>query len=187
MRSTLAGLGERPSVTARHRTLTASGADAAPRGALNTAVDATTAHSVCAASAEPIEMAITMGGEYPYRRIELAERRFRSGDLVRAERMFGSRVLDQLSAPIAVLSLSTGVGIRISTRIFGALARRTVGKRSGSVTPRHGCLLAILIFGSGFLVRMLVCPNTNPRHASCRPWRGHPSDGPCERRARGAG
>ena len=73
-----------PELRARHMALAASTADADTLAALDDAADVARSRGAPAASAELLELAISLGGDTPSRRVRAAEHHFTAGDSDRA-------------------------------------------------------------------------------------------------------
>ncbi|WP_370647097.1 helix-turn-helix transcriptional regulator [Mycobacterium sp. IDR2000157661] len=73
-----------PELRARHMALAAATADSATLDALDDAADTACARGAPAAAAELLDLAMSLGGDTPVRRVRAAEHHFRAGDADRA-------------------------------------------------------------------------------------------------------
>lgn len=95
MHRALASVVEQPELKARHLGLAATTADTSTLEALDAAAEATRAQGAPAAAAELFELAISLGGDDPVRRLRAAEQHFRAGTLPQARIRLDS-VLDEV-------------------------------------------------------------------------------------------
>ena len=102
-----------PELKARHMALAAARADAETLKALDAAADAARARGAPAAAAELVEMAISLGGDKPSRRIRAAEHHFKAGDADRARSLLDSTIDDLRPGLLRGITLNLMAGIRI--------------------------------------------------------------------------
>jgi hypothetical protein len=81
--------------------------------ALHTAADAARARGAPAAAAELVDMAITLGGDKPSRRIRAAEHHFKAGDADRARSLLDSTIDKLAPGLLRGITLNLMAGIRI--------------------------------------------------------------------------
>jgi DNA-binding CsgD family transcriptional regulator len=118
-----------PELKARHMALAASRADAETLKALDTAADAARARGAPAAAAELVEMAISLGGDKPSRRIRAAEHHFQAGDADRARSLLESTIDELRPGLLRGIALNLIAGIRIYDDTFveaAALLKRAL-------------------------------------------------------------
>jgi DNA-binding CsgD family transcriptional regulator len=118
-----------PELQARHMALAAARADAETLKALDTAADAARARGAPAAAAELVELAISLGGDKPSRRIRAAEHHFKAGDADRARSLLESTI-DELRPGLLrgiALNLLAGIHMYDDTFVEGvALLKRAL-------------------------------------------------------------
>ena len=107
-----------PELKARHMALAAARADAETYKALDTAADAARARGAPAAAAELIELAISLGGDKPSRRIRAAEHHFKAGDADRARTLLESTIDELRPGLLRGIALNLLAGIRIYDDTF---------------------------------------------------------------------
>src|SRR4029077_1190965 len=107
-----------PELKARHMALAAARADAETYKALDTAADAARARGAPAAAAELIELAISLGGDKPSRRIRAAEHHFKAGDADRARTLLESTIGELRPGLLRGIALNLLAGIRIYDDTF---------------------------------------------------------------------
>ena len=98
--------------------LAAARADAETYKALDTAADAARARGAPAAAAELIELAISLGGDKPSRRIRAAEHHFKAGDADRARTLLESTIDELRPGLLRGIALNLLAGIRIYDDTF---------------------------------------------------------------------
>ena len=118
-----------PELKARHMALAASRADTETFKALDGAADAARARGAPAAAAELVELAISLGGDKPSRRIRAAEHHFKAGDADRARSLL-ELTIDELRPGLLrgiALNLLAGIHIYDDTFVEGvALLKRAL-------------------------------------------------------------
>ena len=102
-----------PELKARHMALAASSADPETLTALDTAADSARARGAPAAAAELVELAISLGGDKPSRRVRAAEHHFRAGDADRARTLLESTVDQLRPGLLRGIALNLMAGIRL--------------------------------------------------------------------------
>ena len=107
-----------PELKARHMALAAARADAETYKALDTAADAARAQGAPAAAAELIELAISLGGDKPSRRIRAAEHHFKAGDADRARTLLESTIDELRPGLLRGIALNLLAGIRVYDDTF---------------------------------------------------------------------
>ena len=105
MHRRLAACVEVPELKARHLASAAVSGDASTLEALDAAAEATRAQGAPAAAAELLDLAITLGGDTPQRRIRAAEHHFRAGSPARARRLLQPTIDDLPPGPLRCLAL----------------------------------------------------------------------------------
>ncbi|WP_353361468.1 AAA family ATPase [Mycobacterium sp.] len=111
-----------PELKARHMALAAARADSETLKALDDAADAARARGAPAAAAELVELAISLGGDKPSRRIRAGEHHFKAGDADRARSLLESTI-DELRPGLLrgiALNLLAGIHIYDDTFVEGA-------------------------------------------------------------------
>jgi DNA-binding CsgD family transcriptional regulator len=118
-----------PELKARHRALAAARADAETLKVLDAAADAARARGAPAAAAELVEMAISLGGDKPSRRIRAAEHHFKAGDAERARSLLDSTIDELRPGMLRSVTLNLMAGIRMYDDTFveaAALLKRAL-------------------------------------------------------------
>ena len=90
MHGRIAAITDQPELRARHLALAAEGPDEATLTALDAAADSAAARGAHSSAAELIDLAISLDGDNPVRRLRGAELHFRAGDLDAADARLGS-------------------------------------------------------------------------------------------------
>jgi tetratricopeptide (TPR) repeat protein len=131
--------------------LAAARADSETLKALDGAADAARARGAPAAAAELVELAISVGGDKPSRRIRAAEHHFKAGDADRARRLLESTI-DELRPGLLrgiALNLLAGIHIYGDTFVEGvALLKRALDDADASPGLQVQTLLS-LAFAQG--------------------------------------
>ncbi|BBY78536.1 transcriptional regulator [Mycolicibacterium parafortuitum] len=90
MHRTMAALETQPELRARHLALASAGGDDEIFTALDRAADSARARGAPAAAAELLDLAISLGGNDPWRRMKTAENHFLAGDTAKAAAALGA-------------------------------------------------------------------------------------------------
>lgn len=151
MHRRLAGIVEEPELTARHLALAATAGDPDTAKALDVAAEATQARGAPAVAAELIELAISLGGDNPMRRLRAAEHYFRAGALEQARGHLRS-TLDGLPPQgalrcMALLALAAITGYDESLAVAADLLNQAVDAADNAVLKLHARLLQVPVTG----------------------------------------
>ena len=140
-----------PELQARHMALAAARADAETLKALDTAADAARNRGAPAAAAELVELAISLGGDKPSRRIRAAEHHFKAGDADRARNLLESTIDELRPGLLRGIALNLIAGIRIYDDTFveaAALLKRALDDADNNPALKIQTLLP-LAFAQG--------------------------------------
>lgn len=151
MHRRLAEIVEEPELTARHLALAATTGDPDTAKALDAAAEVTQARGAPAVAAELIELAISLGGDHPMRRIRAAEHHFRAGALEQARGHLRS-ALDELPPRgvlrcMALLALAAVTGYDESLAVAADLLYQAVDVADNPVLQLHARLLQVPLTG----------------------------------------
>lgn len=159
MHRKLADTVDEPELKARHLALAATTGDQATLEALDAAAEVTQAQGAPAVAAELVELAITLGGDTPMRRLRAAEQHFRSGALGQARVLLQSTV-DRLPprstlrcVALMLLGAVTGYGESMVTAV--AALTRAVDEADDPALQLQARLL--LVPSIGLIGQMREC------------------------------
>lgn len=107
-----------PELKARHLALAASKTDPDLLKALDDAADAARARGAPAAAAELADLAISLGGGAPYRRMRAADHHLRAGDTEKAQAVLEPAMDELPKGTLRALALNLLAGIRIYDNTF---------------------------------------------------------------------
>ncbi len=111
-----------PELKARHLALAASKTDPDLLKALDDAADAARARGAPAAAAELADLAISLGGGEPYRRMRAADHHLRAGDTEKAQAVLEPALAELPPGTLRALALNLLAGIRIYDNTFAESA-----------------------------------------------------------------
>jgi DNA-binding CsgD family transcriptional regulator len=140
-----------PELKARHRALAAARGDAETLKAIDVAADAARARGAPAAAAELVEMAMSLGGDKPSRRIRAAEHHFKAGDAERARSLLDSTIDELRPGMLRGVTLNLMAGIRMYDDTFveaAALLKRALADADDNPALKVQTLLS-LAFAQG--------------------------------------
>jgi DNA-binding NarL/FixJ family response regulator len=123
MHRRLAEIVEQPELVARHLALAATTADPRTLTALDAAAEMARLRGAPAAAAELLDLAISLGGDTPQRRIQSASHHFYAGDLERARGLLEETVAQPTPGTLRAAALCLLAAVRIADGSFLEAAR----------------------------------------------------------------
>jgi DNA-binding CsgD family transcriptional regulator len=148
MHRRLADCVEMPELKARHLASAAVSGDTATLEALDHAADATASQGAPAAAAELVELAITLGGDTPLRRIRAAEHHFRAGSVGPARELLQPAVDELPPGPtrcLALMLLGAILGYADDVEAAVQAFTQAVDEAEDGTELRLHCLLRVVL------------------------------------------